>query len=154
MKDNITRHQAGIVDVDFKGDATVIEPTNMYGCEIGRDCFVGPFVEIQRQVSIGDRTRIQSHSFICELVTIGSDCFIAHGVMFINDLFEFGHPNKDPELWKKTIIEENVSIGSNATILPVRICAGAVIGAASVVTKDIEKPGIYCGNPARMIKPL
>lgn len=154
MKPDIKKHQAGIVDVDFKGDATIIEPTNMYGCEIGKDCFVGPFVEIQRQVSIGDRTRIQSHTFVCELVTIGSDCFIAHGVMFINDLFEYGHPNKDPGLWKKTTIEDNVSIGSNATILPVRICSGTVIGAASVVTKDIDTPGIYCGNPAKMIKPL
>jgi len=154
MKTTVKKLEAGIVDVVFKGDATVIEPINMYGCEIGNDCFVGPFVEIQRQVVIGDRTRIQSHTFICELVTIGEDCFIAHGVMFINDLFEFGEPNKDPKLWKSTIIENGVSIGSNATILPVRICAGTVIGAASVVTKDIDTPGIYAGNPAKMIRPL
>lgn len=154
MKHTISKYQAGIVEVDFKGDATIIEPANIYGCEIGKDCFVGPFVEIQRQVVIGDRTRIQSHTFICELVTIGQDCFIAHGVMFINDLFEFGHPNKDPDLWKRTIIEDRVSIGSNSTILPVRICAETVIGAGSVVTKDIDIPGVYAGNPAKLIRKL
>ncbi|MEM9773376.1 MAG: acyltransferase [Chloroflexota bacterium] len=154
MTANIRKFQAGLVDVDFKGNATIVEPTNMYGCEIGHDCFVGPFVEIQRSVTIGDRTRVQSHTFICELVNIGADCFVAHGVMFINDLFEFGHPNKEPELWRSTNIGDNVSIGSNATILPVNICSGTVIGAGAVVTKDINEPGIYAGNPARLIRPL
>ena len=117
--------------------------------------FVGPFVEIQRGVKIGARTRIQSHTFICELVTIGEDCFIAHGVMFINDLFETGGPAKRrQELWKKTQIGNRVSIGSNATILPVTICDDVVIGAGAVVTKDIDKPGIYAGNPARLLRAL
>ena len=154
MTANIKKHQAGLVDVDFKGNATVVEPTNMYGCEIGNDCFIGPFVEIQRDVKIGDRTRSQSHTFVCELVNIGTDCFIAHGVMFINDLFEHGHPNRDPELWRSTEIGDNVSIGSNATILPVKICSGTVIGAGAVVTKDIDKPGVYAGNPAVLIRSL
>ena len=71
---------------------SIIEPVNLYGCNIGRNCFVGPFVEIQKNSVIGDNTKIQSHSFICELVTIGSNCFIGHGVVFINDLFKHGKP--------------------------------------------------------------
>lgn len=150
------KYQAGIVDVDFGKDVTVVEPVNMYGCKIGDDAFVGPFVEIQRDVTIGHRTRIQSHTFVCELVTIGDDCFIAHGVMFINDLFQIGKPApKDrKDLWAETHIGHNVSIGSNATILPVTICDNVVIGAGAVVTKDITEPGIYVGNPARLIRPL
>lgn len=140
-------------DVIFGERVKVVQPVNLYGCRIGNGCFIGPFVEIQKDVSIGENTKVQSHTFICELVTIGNDCFIGHGVMFINDLFAGGGPargNKD--LWKETEIGNNVSIGSNATILPVRICDGAVIGAGSVVTKNIEEPGIYAGNPARKIR--
>ena len=74
-------------DVVFGENVKVVKPVNMYGCVVGEQCFIGPFVEIQKDVTIGSRTKIQSHSFICELVTIGSDCFIGHGVMFINDLF-------------------------------------------------------------------
>ncbi|MFK7803242.1 MAG: acyltransferase [Anaerolineae bacterium] len=150
----LKKYQAGLVDVKFGENVTIVEPLNLYGCEIGEGCFIGPFVEIQRSVTIGDRTRIQSHTFVCELVDIGKDCFIAHGVMFINDLFEFGGPNTDPKLWRNTVIGDNVSIGSNATILPVNICSGAVIGAGAVVTKDIDTPGIYVGNPAKLIRPL
>lgn len=131
----------------------VIQPANLYGCTIGDDCFVGPFVEIQRGVKIGTRCRIQSHSFICELVTIGDDCIIAHGVMFVNDLFASGGPARgDKSLWRETIVGNNVSIGSNATILPVRICDNVVIGAGSVVTRDITERGIYAGNPARKLR--
>ncbi len=154
IMDNIRKFQAGLKDVTHGANFTIVEPSNMYGCVLGDDCFVGPFVEIQRSVNIGDRTRIQSHTFICELVNIGSDCFIAHGVMFINDLFEFGHPNTDPELWRETHIGDNVSIGSNATILPVKVCSNVVIGAGAVVTKDIDKPGIYVGNPARLVREI
>ncbi len=147
--------KSGIVDVEFGEGVTVIEPCNLYGCTIGDESFVGPFVEIQRGVVIGKRTRVQSHSFVCELVTIGDDCFIAHGVMFINDLFQIGAPAYGQEhLWKETRVGNRVSIGSNATILPVSICDGAVIGAGAVVTRDITRPGIYAGNPARLLREL
>jgi acetyltransferase-like isoleucine patch superfamily enzyme len=147
--------QAGIVGVQFGERVKVVQPANIYGCTIGDDCFVGPFVEIQKSVSIGKRCRIQSHAFICELVTIGDDCFIGHGVMFINDLFSKGGPARgDTSLWRSTRIGSKVSIGSNATILPVDICDGVVIGAGAVVTKPITVPGIYAGNPARLIRAL
>ena len=126
----------------------------MYECILEDNVFVGPFCEIQRGVRVGRNTRVQSHTFICELVTIGEDCFIGHGVMFVNDLFKDGKPAGDPSKWKETIIGNNVSIGSNATILPVKICDNVVIGAGSVVTKDITKPGIYVGNPAKKIRDL
>jgi len=147
--------EVGIVNVGLGNDVTIVTPVNLYGCVIGSGVFVGPFVEIQKDVSIGDRTKIQSHSFICELVEIGKDCFIGHGVMFINDLFSNGGPARgDKSLWKKTSIGDNVSIGSNATILPVNVCSNVVIGAGSVVTKDIKTPGVYAGNPAKLIKKL
>ena len=133
-----------IKDVFFGQNITVVEPVNMYGCEIGDDCFIGPFCEIQKDVMIGKGVKVQSHSFICELVTIGDNCFIGHGVMFVNDLFSDGKPaGGDQSKWKYTNIGNNVSIGSNATILPVEICNNVVIGAGSVVTKSIQKSGIY-----------
>jgi acetyltransferase-like isoleucine patch superfamily enzyme len=141
----------GVVDVRFGDRVTVVQPVNLYGCAIGDDVFVGPFVEIQRNASVGARTKIQSHTFICELVTIGADCFIAHGVMFINDTFAAGGPaGGDVTRWKATRIGDRVSIGSNATILPVTICDRVVIGAGAVVTRDIVEPGVYAGNPARL----
>jgi len=144
---------ATIKNVSFGENVTVIQPVNLYGCTIGANSFIGPFTEIQKGVVIGEQCRIQSHSFICELVTIGNDCFIGHGVMFVNDLFSEGKPaggNKD--LWKETKISNNVSIGSNATILPVTICENVVIGAGAVVTKNITKPGVYTGNPAKFLR--
>lgn len=147
--------QSKIVNVDFGENVKVVEPSNIYGCKIGDECFVGPFVEIQKDVVIGERTKVQSHSFICELVTIGNDCFIGHGVMFINDLFAKGGPARgDKSQWKSTTIGNNVSIGSNDTILPVSICDNVVIGAGAVVTKNISQPGIYVGNPARKLKDI
>jgi acetyltransferase-like isoleucine patch superfamily enzyme len=146
------RH-SGIVDVQFGTGVSIVEPVNLYGCKIGDHVFIGPFVEIQSHVVIGSHTRIQSHSFICELVTIGESCFIAHGVMFVNDTFSDGGPSgKDRKGWKPTTIGNHVSIGSNATILPVNICDHAVIGAGAVVTKDITRAGVYAGNPARLLK--
>lgn len=145
--------EAKIVDVQFGVGVTVVSPANLYGCELADDVFVGPFVEIQRGVKVGARTRIQSHSFVCELVTIGADCFIAHGVMFINDTFAIGGPAKGRrDLWRATEIGDRVSIGSNATIMPVRIASDVVIGAGAVVTKDIVTPGTYAGNPARLLR--
>lgn len=147
--------KAGIVDVTFGENVTVIEPANLYGCAIGDDTFVGPFVEIQRGVVIGKRCRIQSHAFVCDLVIIGDDCVVSHGAMFINDLFKTGGPAKgDRNLWASTKIGNHVSIGTNSTILPVTICDHVVIGAGSVVTKDILEPGIYAGNPARLLRRL
>jgi len=140
-------------DVQFGERVKVVLPANLYGCTIEDDCFIGPFTEIQKDVNIGVRTKIQSHTFICELVTIGSDCFIGHGVMFINDLFSEGGPARgDKSKWKQTQIGNRVSIGSNATILPVQICDDVVIGAGAVVTKSITSPGVYAGNPAKKIR--
>jgi len=147
--------ECAIVNATFGERVKVMKPANLYGCIIGDDCFIGPFVEIQSGVRIGARCKIQSHSFVCELVTIGNDCVVAHGVMFINDLFQTGGPARgDKTHWKSTHIGQRVSIGSNATILPVRICDDVVIGAGSVVTKDILKSGIYAGNPARLMRTL
>jgi acetyltransferase-like isoleucine patch superfamily enzyme len=145
--------QIGIRNVSFGINVVVVEPCNLYDCALGDDCFVGPFVEIQRGVKIGARCKIQSHAFLCELVSVGDDCVVAHGVMFINDLYRSGSPARgDRRLWKETIIGNRVLIGSNSTILPVRICDGVTIGAGSVVTKDITSPGIYAGNPARRLR--
>ena len=155
MSEKPTFREAGVVDVNFGHGVTVVNPVNLYGCTIGDDCFIGPFVEIQRNAAIGARTRVQSHAFICELVTIGADGFVGHGVMFINDLFKQGGPDYDTdEHWRPTIIGDRVSIGSNATLLPVEVCDDVVIGAGAVVTKDITEPGFYAGNPARCLRPM
>lgn len=146
--------KAQIRNVTFGSGVQLVEPLNLYECTIEDDCFIGPFVEIQKDVLIGSRTRVQSHSFICTGVHIGEDCFIGHGVMFVNDLFKTGQPAGDPALWQPTHIGDRVSIGSNATILPVRICDDTVIGAGAVVTKDITRKGVYAGNPARLIREL
>lgn len=147
--------RAAINDVTFGQDVRVVEPCNLYGCMIGDGCAIGPFVEIQRGARIGARTKVQSHAFVCELVEIGEDCFIGHGVMFTNDLLANGGPAQgDRSLWKETRIGNHVSIGSNATILPVQVCDRAVIGAGAVVTRDITQPGVYAGNPARLLRSL
>ncbi len=147
-----TPKHIGIREVTFGENVTVVEPVNLYECFIGNDCFIGPFTEIQAGVKVGDRTKVQSHTFICEKVTIGDDCFIGHGVMFINDTFQDGKPaGGDNSKWKEAIVERNVYIGSNATILPVKICNNVVIGAGAVVTRDIREPGTYVGNPAMKI---
>lgn len=145
--------ESGIRDIKSHDSVKIVMPSNLYGCELDEDVFVGPFVEIQKQVKIGARTKIQSHSFICELVEIGQDCFVGHGVMFINDTFSSGGPAQgDTSKWKSTQIGDRVSIGSNATILPVTICDDVVVGAGAVVTRDISEPGIYVGNPAKKLK--
>ncbi|MGI9609075.1 MAG: acyltransferase [Acidimicrobiia bacterium] len=146
---------AGIVDVDFGKGVSVVEPVNLYGCSIGDDAFIGPFVEIQRGVTIGARVRVQSHAFICEMVTIGDDCFVSHGAMFINDSFSEGGPARgDQSRYRSTVIGAGVSIGTNATILPVTVTDGCVIGAGAVVTRDLTERGVYAGNPARLIRTL
>jgi acetyltransferase-like isoleucine patch superfamily enzyme len=147
---NVT--SAAIKDVNFGDRVRIVGPVNLYGCAIGDDVFIGPFVEIQRDVVIGRGTRIQSHAFVCELVTIGEDCFISHGVKFVNDTFARGGPARgDRSLWRPTRIGNRVSIGTNATMLPVTVCDDVVIGAGAVVTRDIRQPGRYAGNPARKL---
>lgn len=142
----------GCRDVQFGENCRVADCVNLYECIIGAHCFIGPFVEIQKNVFIGDNCKIQSHVFICELVSIGESCFIGHGVCFINDKFSLGKPaGGDKNLWRHTEIGNNVCIGSNATILPIRICDNVVVGAGAVVTSDIVKPGVYVGNPARYL---
>ncbi len=145
--------QVGVVNVTCGAGVVIVEPANVYGCKLDDEVFVGPFVEIQRGVHIGARTRVQSHAFLCELVTIGEDCFVSHGAMFVNDLFRKGGPARgDARHWGKTRIGNRVSIGTHATILPVTICDDVVVGAGAVVTRDIQEPGIYVGNPARKLK--
>ena len=148
-----TLKQVGVVDVNFGNNVTVVQPSNLYGCTIRDDVFVGPYTEIQKGVTIGARTKVQSHAFVCELVEIGEDCFIGHGVMFTNDKFAQGGPaGGNKSLWRATRLGNRVSIGSNATLLPVEICDDVVIGAGAVVTRDIAISGTYAGNPARLLK--
>ena len=136
-------------------NVNIIRPVNLYDCELGDDVFIGPFVEIQSECKVGARSRIQSHSFLCSYVSLGEDCFVGHGVMFVNDKFLEGGPAKgDTSKWLHTNIGSGVSIGSNATILPVEIIDGCVIGAGAVVTKNIDVRGVYAGNPAKLIKKL
>jgi acetyltransferase-like isoleucine patch superfamily enzyme len=124
------------------------ELVNLYGCRIGDNCMIGPFVEIQKGVKIGNNTRVQSHSFICSKVIIGKEVFIGHGVMFINDRYPVHKNSKD---WQKTVVGDKAVIGSNATILPCRIGNGALIGAGATVTCLVEKNRIVAGNPAKVI---
>jgi len=147
--------EISIRDIQCGSNVVIVQPCNLYECSIGDNSFIGPFTEIQKTVVIGNKCRVQSHCFICEGVTIGNNCFIGHGVMFINDTFNDGKPaGGDIGKWKKTTIGNKVNIGSNATILPVNISDNVVIGAGSVVTKDILQPGVYVGNPAVLKKTL
>ncbi len=130
----------------------IIEPVNIYGCSIGDNSFVGPFVEIQSDVVIGKNCRISSHSFLCSSVTLYDNIFVGHGVMFVNDLFD--SPSIETWVKKTTTVESNVRIGSNATILPVIIGENSIIGAGAVVTKDVPPNCVVAGNPAKIIREL
>ena len=155
MDEQITFKESKIIDVKFEKNITIIKPCNIYGCSIEDNVFIGPFVEIQKNLLIKKNTKTQSHSFICELVEIGENCFISHGVFFINDLFKSGGPSGgDQKKWKKTKIDNHVSIGSNSTILPVKICNSVVVGAGSVVIKDICNKGFYAGKLAKLIREI
>jgi len=146
--------ESTIRDVEEGQNVRVVMPVNIYECKLGDDVFIGPFVEIQKGCVIGSRTRVQSHTFICENVTMGKACFIGHGVNFANDLFKTGRPDTTTDNWIRIVLGDDVTIGSGATILTTEICSGAVVGAGSVVTKPILIKGIYAGNPARLLREL
>ena len=145
----VKKLKVSIKNVKFGKNVKIIEPVNLYNCSIGDNSFIGPFVEIQKNVKIGKNCRVQSHSFICENVNIGDNCFIGHGVNFINDKLTDKQLNRDSKNFLKTNISDNVKIGSNSTILPVNVNDNVVIGAGSVVTKNCKKNSIYFGNPAK-----
>lgn len=148
-----------IIDSDIRDvvsgqNVRVMTPANIYECVLQDDVFVGPFVEIQKGCVIGRGSRIQSHTFICENVTLGDHCFIGHNVTFANDLFHSGKPDANAQNWLRITLGDHVTVGSGATILTDTICGGAVIGAGSVVVKPVTIKGIYAGNPARLIRTL
>ncbi len=133
------------------------ELVNIYGCAIGDETRVGPFVEIQSKANIGARCKVQSHCFICEGVTIEDEVFIGHGVMFTNDLLPRAAADDGsllgPEDWTltPTLVKARASIGSGAVILPVTIGTEALVGAGAVVTKDVPDYAVVVGNPARVV---
>ena len=148
-------------DVRLGQDVKIYAFANLYGCEIGDDCKIGTFVEVQKGVRIGSRVKISSHSFICEGVTIEDEVFIGHGVMFTNDKYprattDTGDLQGEAD-WVciPTLIKRGASIGSNATILcGITIGEGALVGAGSVVTQDVPTGAVVVGNPARMIRSI
>lgn len=121
----------------------------MYGTTVGDDCMIGSFVEIQPDAVISDRCRIQSHAFICSLVTIGDDVFVSHGAKFVNDV---DPPSGDESAWEPTTVEEGAAIGTNATLLPVTVGENALVGAGAVVTEDVPSNAVVAGNPAEVIR--
>ena len=146
-------------DVRLGENVRLSKYINLYGCEVGSETKIGAFVEVQKNATIGKRCKISSHSFICEGVTIEDDVFIGHGVMFTNDSYPRA-TNSDGSLqteadWKveKTVVKRGASIGTGSTILP-NTCIGenAIVGAGSVVTKDVPANTIVAGNPARMLR--
>ncbi|MEN0616186.1 MULTISPECIES: acyltransferase [Klebsiella] len=149
-----TFRETAIRNVTSGENVVIYQPANLYDCTLGDNVFVGPFVEIQGHTHIGRDSKIQSHTFICEYVTIGERCFIGHGVMFANDMFRDGKPNADRESWGRIVLGNDVSIGSGATILAISICDGVVIGAGSVVTRSITEKGVWAGNPAKLLRRL
>ena len=125
---------------------------NLYGCRIGRNCTIGSFVEIQKGVVIGDNVTVSSHTTLCTLVEVEDDVFIGHGVVTVNDRYPPSRRRTGSEAaWQRTLIKRGASIGSNATLLPVVIGEGAVVGAGAVVTRDVPPGAVVAGNPARPI---
>jgi UDP-2-acetamido-3-amino-2,3-dideoxy-glucuronate N-acetyltransferase len=151
---NYFKSKTAIVKDSIIGlDTKIWEFSNIYGSQIGEKCNIGSFVEIQKETIIANNVTISSHSFICSLVEIMDDVFIGHGVMTINDLYPPSFKNTGTKSnWEKTKIKKRVVIGSNSTIFPVIINENAIIGAGSVVTKDVPENAIVAGNPARIIK--
>lgn len=146
-----------IKNIKHGSNFKVIEPVNIFDSQFGDNVFIGAFCEIQNDCFVGSNTVISSHSSICSHVKIGENCFIGHGVIFVNDKFNnklsYAEKKKDTNSWlKKTSVGNNCQIGSNATIVASKITSNVIIGAGSVVIKDIIKPGVYAGNPAIKIK--
>jgi UDP-2-acetamido-3-amino-2,3-dideoxy-glucuronate N-acetyltransferase len=143
-----------MIDADVKlgRDVRIFDPqlVNIFGCEIGDRSFIGPFVEITRGVVIGKDCKIESHSFLCDAVTLEDGVFIGHGAMFTNDLYPVTQRHV---VYLPTLVCRGASIGSNATIVAgVTIGASAVVGAGAVVTRDVPAHAIVAGNPARVLK--
>jgi len=137
-----------LVDCEVGTDCHVWRFVNMYGCTLGDDCMVGSFVEIQTDVTVGDQCRVQSHAFLCSLVEIGDEVFVSHGAKFVNDRRP---PSGDPEAWEPTVVRDGASIGTNATLLPVKVGENALVGAGAVVTDDVPPNAIVAGNPAEVV---
>ena len=153
--DAIISNKASVKDSVIGKNTIIYDYTNIYGCEIGSNCKIGAFTEVQKDVIVGNNVIISSHSFICSLVQIENDVFIGHGVMTINDLHPPSFRNTgSAKYWKKTLIKKGAVIGSNATIFPVTIGENSTVGAGSVVTKDVPPNVTVIGNPAVQIKSL
>jgi len=160
MSNDLAAHQRIAADVRLGKGVKVFAFTNLYGCEIGDETRIGTFVEIQKNARIGKRCKISSHSFICEGVTIEDEVFVGHNVTFINDLFPratSGGQLQTEADWecRPTLVKRGASIGSSATLLcGVTVGENAVIGAGSVVTKDVPPNAVVAGNPARVLRTL
>ncbi len=139
---------SSLVDCRIGRDCRIWRYVNMYGCDVGDECMVGSFVEIQEDAVVGDRSRIQSHAFVCSLVEIGTDVFVSHGAKFINDPYP---PSGDESEWEPTRVGDGAVVGTNATLLPVEVGENALVGAGAVVTEDVPADAIVAGNPARIV---